>query len=195
MAKRRGNSSKSLGFASHTALRRASPSENIRMGFTPTARRYVKAGVKVTKATASISHRQANTKLTRERHGYATPEAATKARSLEGGRLLPYTSQDQARRVAKAKKTRKLKARIGDKTRRIAAKNGFPTGQNQTDEVLAFLKKQSARHDRYLAGDEGSRLDEDEYRRTITLAYRYLGADDERLRNMQMSPDMMAAAA
>jgi hypothetical protein len=103
--KRRGNSSKSLGSASHSTLRRASPSENIRMGFTPTARRYVKVGVKVTKATASVSHREAQTKRTQERHGFHTPEAATKARR-EGA--LSYESQTQARRVDKADRTRLL---------------------------------------------------------------------------------------
>jgi hypothetical protein len=186
------NSSKALASVSHTALRRASPSENIRMGFTPKARRYVKADAKVTKATASISARQAETKRTRERYGFHSPEAATKARSRGE---LSYESQTQARRVAKARKTRRLRERINAKTRRIAAENGFPPGPNQTNEVLAFLEKQSAQHDRYLAGDERSRLDEDEYRRTVSLAYRYLGKDDERLRDMLMSPDMMGIAA
>jgi hypothetical protein len=193
MAKRSSSKSLLRASVSHTALRRASPAENVRLGFSPKSRHYVRASVKkVTKRTAFVTARAAETKRTRERYGFATPEAATKARS---DRVLSYESQDQARRVAKAKKTRKLKARVDDKARRIAAKNGFPTGENQTEEVLAFLKKQSAKHDRYLAGDEDARLDEDEYRRTITLAYRYLGADDERLRIMQMSPDMMAAAA
>jgi hypothetical protein len=184
--------SKALASVSYSALRRANPAENVRMGFSPTARRYVKAAAKVTKRTASISARAAETKRTRERYGYATPEAATKAR---GRGELSYESQTQARRVAKARKTRRLRERIDAKTRRIAAKNGFPTGPNQTNEVLAFLKKQSAKHDRYLAGNERSRLDEDEYRRTVSLAYRYLGKDDERLRDMLMSPDMIGIAA
>jgi hypothetical protein len=195
MAKRRSSSSKSLlrASVSYSALRRATPAENEKLGFGRLARHYVRADVtKVTKRTASITAKAAETKRTKERYGLATPELATRARR-EGA--LSYESQDQARRVAKAKKTRKLKARIDNKTRRIAEKNGFQRGDNQTDEVLAFLKKQSAKHDRYLAGDEGSRLDEDEYRRTVTLAYRYLEADDDRLRNMLTSPDMMAAAA
>ena len=98
--------SKALASVSHSALRRASPNENVRMGFSPTARRYVKAGVKVTKATASISARAAETKRTRERYGFHTPEAATKAR---GRGELSYESQTQARRVEKAQETTFLK--------------------------------------------------------------------------------------
>jgi hypothetical protein len=60
----------------------------------------------VTKATASISARAAETKRTRERYGYATPEAAKIARR-EGA--LSYESQTQARRVEKAGQTRLLK--------------------------------------------------------------------------------------
>jgi hypothetical protein len=73
------------------------------MGYGPKARRHVKAGVKVTKSTASISARQAETKRVNERHGFATLENATRARR-EGD--LGYESQDQAERVAKAADTR-----------------------------------------------------------------------------------------
>jgi hypothetical protein len=69
------------------------------MGFGPKARRYVKASAKVTKSTASVSARQAETKRVSERYGFATLERATLARR-EGG--LHYESQDQAERVAKA---------------------------------------------------------------------------------------------
>jgi hypothetical protein len=99
-------SSRSLATVSHEALRRASPAENVRMGFSPTARRYVKRSVKVTKATASISARQAETKRTSERYGFKTPEAATRARR-EGG--LGYESRAQGERVAKAEQTRLFK--------------------------------------------------------------------------------------
>lgn len=98
--------SKALASVSHAALRRASPAENIRMGFSPRARRYVKRDVQVTKATASISARQAETKRTRERYGFKTLEAATRARR-EGG--LGYESRAQGERVAKADQTRLFK--------------------------------------------------------------------------------------
>ena len=99
-------SSRSLATVSHEALRRASPAENVRMGFSPKARRYVKRDGEVTKATASISARQAETKRTRERYGFKTPEAATRARR-EGG--LSYESRAQGERVAKAEQTRLFK--------------------------------------------------------------------------------------
>jgi hypothetical protein len=73
------------------------------MGFTPKARRYVKADTKVTKSTASVSARQAETKRISERYGFETTEAATQARR-EGA--IGYESQDQAERVAKAADTR-----------------------------------------------------------------------------------------
>jgi len=99
-------SSRLLASASAAALRRASPAENVRMGFSPKARRYVKTGAKVTKATGSISARQAETKRTRERYGFKTLEAATRARR-EGG--LGYESRAQGERVAKAEQTRLFK--------------------------------------------------------------------------------------
>jgi hypothetical protein len=97
-------SSKRLASVSHETLRRAAPAENVRMGFSPKARRYVKADVrKITKATASISARQAETKRVSKRYGFETLEAATQARR-EGA--LGYESQDQAERVARAADTR-----------------------------------------------------------------------------------------
>lgn len=73
------------------------------MGFSPKARRYIKAGAKVTKSTASISARQAETKRVSKRYGFETLEAATRARR-EGA--LGYESQTQSDRVAKAADTR-----------------------------------------------------------------------------------------
>src|SRR5579863_10458729 len=106
-------SSKALAAVSLSNLRRASPAENVKMGFSPKARRYVKAGAKITKATASISARKAETKRTKARYGFASPEAATKARKAGA---LGYESRTQGERVAKAAGTR-LAKRIGRATR------------------------------------------------------------------------------
>lgn len=103
LASARRPSSRRLASVSPKALRRATPAENVRMGFSPKARRHVEAGAKVTKSTASISARQAETKRIRERYGFETLEAATQARK-EGA--IGYESQDQAERVAKAADTR-----------------------------------------------------------------------------------------
>ena len=97
-------SSKRLASVSHEALRRATPAENVRMGFSPKARRYVVEG-KVRKNTASVSARQAETKRTRARYGFATPELATRARRAGA---LGYESQVQGERVAKGSQTRLL---------------------------------------------------------------------------------------
>lgn len=92
-------SSKRLTSVSHGALRRASPDENVRMGFSPKARRYIDREVKkVTKATASVSARQAETKRVRELHGVSLREATELRR--EGH--LSYSSMDQKNRVDKA---------------------------------------------------------------------------------------------
>jgi hypothetical protein len=99
-------SSKRLAPLSHNALRRASPAENVKLGFSPKARRYVKADVKkITKATASVSARHAETKRTQAVHGVSLSEA-TKLRR-EG--QLSYSSQDQAKRVAKAEDRRLMR--------------------------------------------------------------------------------------
>jgi hypothetical protein len=100
-------SSKRLASVSHEALRRASPSENILMGYSPKARRYVKTDArKITKATASVSARQAETKRVRKVYGMASPERATDARRHGA---LSYESAAQGARVAKANQTRVLK--------------------------------------------------------------------------------------
>jgi hypothetical protein len=96
-------SSKRLAALPLSDFRRATPAENVKMGFGPKARRYVKAGAKVTKSTASVSARQAEKRRTSERYGLETPEAATRARR-EGA--LGYESQTQSGRVAKAADTR-----------------------------------------------------------------------------------------
>jgi hypothetical protein len=104
MAKRRssrGNSSRLLTSVSHEALRRASPAENLKMGFSAKARRYVKASIsKVTKATASVSARQAETKRTKARYGYASPEQAPRARQSGA---LHYESRRQGEIADKTK--------------------------------------------------------------------------------------------
>ncbi len=186
MAKSR---SKLLASASYDALRRASPAENVRMGHSPKARRYVLTSVqKITKATPSMSARQAETRRTQERYGIALPEIATEARK-QGA--LDYVTTDQRERVAKAAQTREVNRRIDEKAKARAAKYGFSSDKKQTRKVLDYLEEQFTKHDRYLAGRRGE-LPEAEYRETVELMFRYYGPDDERVRNMQMSPAMMA---
>jgi len=127
LANKPRRSSKRLASVSHEALRRASPAENVRMGFSPKARRYVKAGAKVAKSTASISARQAETKRVRKRYGLASPEIATKAR--ESG-ALPYETGRAAETAAKSKEAAFLKRMraAGQKRQRIIGEYD-PKGQ------------------------------------------------------------------
>jgi hypothetical protein len=82
---------------------RATPEQNVKLGFSPKARRYVPADTKrITKATPNISARQFETKRARELYGL-TPEQATEARRHGA---ISYVSADQRERVAKAAVTR-----------------------------------------------------------------------------------------
>lgn len=101
--------SKRLASVSHEKLRRASPGENMRMGFSPKARRYVKPGAKIAKTTASVSARQYETKRVRKIYGMASPEIATKAR--QQGALSYRTGQaaETASRTKQAAYLRRLR--------------------------------------------------------------------------------------
>ena len=100
MAKKSSRSVVKLPTARYSDFRRATPAENIKLGFSRTARHYVPKSVKrVTKRTQSLTARAHETLRTQQVHGLATPEQATQARR-EGG--LSYSSQDQASRVEKA---------------------------------------------------------------------------------------------
>ena len=102
----------------YSDYRRATPAENVKLGFSRKARHYVPKSVKrVTKRTPSITARAHETLRTRQVHGLASPEQATQARR-EGG--LSYSSQDQAERVAKAA-DRRLRKKARAKRRRMAS--------------------------------------------------------------------------
>ncbi len=89
--------------ASSSIFVRLTPEQNVKLGYSPKARRYVLADAKrLTKATPTISARQYETKKARELFGL-TPEQATQAR---GQGALSYSSADQRERVAKAALTR-----------------------------------------------------------------------------------------
>lgn len=82
---------------------RLTPEQNVRLGFSRKARRYVPATTKrLSKATPTISARQYETKKASELFGL-TPEKATEARAAGA---IRYVSADQRERVAKAALTR-----------------------------------------------------------------------------------------
>ena len=59
--------------------------------------------------------------------------------------------------------------------------------------MLKFLNEKIAQHERYLATGR-EKLSEEEYRKTVHLAFEYFG-DDERVQRMQMSFTITAQAA
>jgi hypothetical protein len=171
--------------ATSSELRRTSPDESELLTGSRKARAYVPVTTKrVTRRTPHISARQHRTKQERERHGL-TPEQATEGRK-QGA--IRYSSAEAREQAAKAGQTREVNRRLRKSDSARAAKYGF-AGRNQTRKVLDYLEAQFAKHERYLARRRGE-LPEAEYRETVELAFRYLGADDERLRRMQMSPDI-----
>jgi hypothetical protein len=92
-----------LETASFSDFKRLSPEQNVKLGLSPKARRYVlKDAQRITKSTPAISARQFETKRARELFG-VTPEKATQARRHGA---ISYVSVDQRERVAKAAITR-----------------------------------------------------------------------------------------
>jgi hypothetical protein len=151
MSKRppRPGSSKRLASVSHDALRRASPAENVKMGFGPKARRYVKAGVvKVRKSTASVSARQAETKRVRAVYGLHSPEVATKAREHGG---LTYQSEQArvtAQRTKDAAYLKKLRRQIeaaAKRHERIAEYAGPGERKPETKQIRKGRRSYSVR--------------------------------------------------
>jgi hypothetical protein len=92
-----------LESASFSEFMRLTPEQNVKLGFSPKARRYVATTTKrISNATPTISARQYETKKAHELFGL-TPEKATEARRYGG---VSYVSADQRERVAKAAITR-----------------------------------------------------------------------------------------
>jgi hypothetical protein len=103
---------------------RATPEQNVKLGFSPKARRYVQADTKrITKATPNISARQFETKRAHELYGL-TPEQATKARQHGA---ISYISADQRERVAKAAITREENRVVAEIERMRAAGGHVPS--------------------------------------------------------------------
>jgi len=92
-----------LQSASFADLVRLTPEQNVKLGFSSKARRYVlKDAKRVTKATPTISARQYETKKAHALFGLS-PEQSTEARRQ---RAISYVSADQRQRVEKAAVTR-----------------------------------------------------------------------------------------
>ena len=112
-----------LESASFADFARLTPEQNVKLGFSPKARRYVLGDERVTKATPTISARQYETKKTRERFGL-TPEQTTEARRRGA---IPYVSAGQRERVAKAAITREENRVVVEIKRMRAAGRHVPS--------------------------------------------------------------------
>jgi hypothetical protein len=91
-----------LSSASYSDFIRLTPEQNVKLGLSRKARHYALKGMRVTRATPTISARQLETKRASELFGL-TPERATQARRHG---TVSYVSADQRERVAKAAITR-----------------------------------------------------------------------------------------
>lgn len=165
-------------------FRRASPVENVLLGFSPKARRYVKKGGRVTRRTRSISARQAETKRVKEQYGFASPEIATKAR--EGGALSYRNAQarETAQRTKDAAYLKKLHRQIeqaAERGERIP-EHGKPTTKRirkgrRTFEVHTGFRAQYRHADRVVDWRErklaGETLDDGDWHMMMDYAERF----------------------
>jgi hypothetical protein len=99
-------------------------------------------------------------------------------------------SEEQAAKqiATKARRSQRIARR-----NRAAEKEGFRQGKKQSRAVREFLERNLEQHDRYLDTGRG-RLDSDEYRKTVHLAYEY-GFDEDRIERLKMSYTITAQAA
>ncbi len=110
--------------ASFSEFVRLTPEQNVKLGFSRKARRYVSATTKrLSKATPTISARQYETKKASELFGL-TPEKATEARAAGA---IRYVSADQRERVAKAARTREETKVIAEIKKLRAARGHVPS--------------------------------------------------------------------
>ncbi len=91
-----------LSSTSYANFIRLTPEQNVKLGLSRKARHYALKGVRITRATPTISARQLETKRASELFGLA-PERATQARRHGA---VSYVSADRRERVAKAAITR-----------------------------------------------------------------------------------------
>ena len=89
-------------------LRKLSPSENVRAGYSAKAERYVIRGKRVTKSTATISKRQYLERQTAERTGRAKA-SLEKAAQLRREGDLSYSSAASESQAAKTREVRTIK--------------------------------------------------------------------------------------
>jgi hypothetical protein len=194
--KRRASSKRLL--ASNAPLRRATPAENVKMGFEPTARRYVKADARVTTQTASISAGAAENKRSLKLYGVSRHEATR--RRDEG--TLHYSSRMAGETAEKNKATayaRKLRRRIeiaaqrreripeyagpgipkppGKRIwkggRRFTVRTGFQARSSHAERILEL-------RERKLAGEE---LDDGDWHTMMDYAEYFKDPERERLRS------------
>jgi hypothetical protein len=167
------------------------PKQLEKLGFSPKAERYVERGARLTKKTPTISKRQFRTKET----GLSPEKLAAAHRAGEreykarAGSTPAATEEQAAKQIAtKARRSQRIARR-----NRAAEKEGFRQGKKQSRAVREFLERNLEQHDRYLDTGRG-RLDSDEYRKTVHLAYEY-GFDEDRIERLKMSYTITAQAA
>lgn len=123
-SKAQGRAARRLGKASFEDLVRLTPEQNARLGFSPKARRYIdKHAKRISRATPTLSARQAETKRSKGLFGL-TPEQATEARRHG---LISYVSADQRERVAKAAITREENKVVAEIKKRQASGDRVPS--------------------------------------------------------------------
>ena len=172
--------------APREALRRLKPFEKEILGLSRGAEHYVSASIKkVTPRTVTVPVARYRDKLLGVSHSKA---AAERKAGLRGYKTAASEEQATKQKATKARRSQRIARR-----NRAAEKEGFRQGKKQSRAVREFLERNMEQHDRYLETGRG-RLDSDDYRKTVHLAYEY-GIDEDRIERLKMSYSITARAA
>ena len=101
-----GRQKRPLETVSASALRRLSPAENVRAGYSAKAERYILKDAKVRKGMATVSKREFLKRQTAEREGLARPMSLERAAKARRRGEFGYSSEASAEQALKQRATR-----------------------------------------------------------------------------------------
>lgn len=181
MARKPGLVTRLRSGVSASSLKRLSPAQNIKAGYSRKARRYVLSKPdgslpKITKRTPTFSARTQNTLRTQQEYGFAKPELATQARQHGA---LSYKTASAREAAAKGGETN-LRKRTARQIREVVSAGGsIPSNSPDPKKHGSRLKLQWGddawiedvirRHNEYLAGDHSKRIPDGEWQKAIAI--------------------------
>ena len=167
--------------ASTAGLRKLSPAENVKAGFSPKAERYVLKGARVTKRTATLSKRRYLEKQTAERGGLAKPLSLEKAAEARRAGGLGYSSAESAEQAVKQRDTRYVRRSLKS-VGRVRDLKGRPYRPGHLDSYEELRRRKLA----------GENLSDTDWFSLMDVAR---AIDDPRLADLQRSAHVGPMAA